>query len=162
MMIYFSLSGKIIKLNIAKVTTHLSTHRSCTLKNQPFVFIILLFLFFISSCSSNECVEGDCQNGRGSNIFVDGSRYEGDWKDGSRRGQGTHIFPDDRKYEGAFKNGKAGGQGTMTYPNGMKYVGDWKNGKQNGQGTVTYPSGKTTYRRVQGWHTEWPGYSLLS
>ena len=35
-----------------------------------------------------------------------GSKYEGDWKNGKLNGQGTFTSPDGRKYEGEFKDGK--------------------------------------------------------
>ena len=50
------------------------------------------------------CIEGDCNNG-----------------------QGTETFENGYKYVGEFKNGKRHGQGTSTWANGDKYVGEWKN-----------------------------------
>lgn len=49
-------------------------------------------------------------------------------------GKGTESWSDGRKYEGDFKNGKKDGEGTFCWPNGNKYLGTWKHGKQNGQG----------------------------
>ena len=52
-----------------------------------------------------ECLEGDCDNGRGMYIFSDGSFYIGGWKGG---------FPH--------------GLGTLKYINGFKDEGEWKRG----------------------------------
>ena len=58
------------------------------------------------------CIEGDCENGKG-----------------------TMLYADKSKYEGNFKNGKINGYGTFFYADGSKYVGEWKNGYYNGEGT---------------------------
>lgn len=58
------------------------------------------------------CIVGDCENGEGTMLFADGSKYEGD-----------------------FANGKINGYGTYFYANGAKYIGDWKDGYYNGEGT---------------------------
>lgn len=47
---------------------------------------------------------------------------------------GTYIFIDGSKYVGEFKDGKFNGKGTATYISGNKYVGEWKDGKRHGQG----------------------------
>lgn len=44
-------------------------------------------------------------------------------------GRGTEIWSDGRKYDGDFKNGKKDGEGTFEWPNGNKYIGSWKKGK---------------------------------
>ena len=50
-----------------------------------------------------ECTEGDCENGRG-----------------------TMVYPDGTKYKGAFKAGRRSGQGTYTYSDGGNYTGEWR------------------------------------
>lgn len=44
-------------------------------------------------------------------------------------GRGMEIWSDGRKYEGDFKNGKKDGEGTFEWPNANKYIGSWKKGK---------------------------------
>jgi len=43
-------------------------------------------------------------------------------------GFGKYTYLDGEKYEGEWKNGKRNGQGTFTYPDGSKYIGEWRNG----------------------------------
>ena len=66
--------------------------------------------------------------GFGKYTYLDGDKYEGEWKNGEFHGQGTYTFPDGRKYEGKFKDGKKW-NGTQYDKNGniiVKFV----NGKQ--------------------------------
>ena len=39
-------------------------------------------------------------------IYADGSKYEGDWKQGTSHGFGILSFPDGSKYEGHWSKGK--------------------------------------------------------
>jgi len=59
------------------------------------------------------------------------------------QGKGTYLFENGEKYDGNFKNRKYNGYGEINFANGQKYVGEWKNHMQNGRGTYTYPDGKT-------------------
>jgi len=90
--------------------------------------------------------EGEFKDGKkhGQGIFTysDGDMYEGKFKDGLRHGQGTMIFTGKDKYEGEFKDGKKHGQGTYTYSEGRKYVGEWKDGLRHGLGTYTLKDGR--------------------
>ena len=54
-----------------------------------------------------QCISGDCENGFG-----------------------TFIYHDETKYEGKWKNDKKHGQGTMTWNSGSKYVGNYKNDEE--------------------------------
>ncbi|CAE7302309.1 Rsph1 [Symbiodinium sp. CCMP2592] len=42
-------------------------------------------------------------------VFPDGSRYEGQWKDGLKHGKGRFIYPDGDVYDGEWQDGKAHG-----------------------------------------------------
>ena len=53
-------------------------------------------------------------------------------------GQGTKILPNGSKYEGEFKNGKENGKGKRSSPDGRNYVGEWKDGREHGQGTLKW------------------------
>jgi len=39
-------------------------------------------------------------------VFPDGSRYEGQWKDGLKHGRGRFIYPDGDIYDGEWLEGK--------------------------------------------------------
>lgn len=59
------------------------------------------------------------------------------------------LWSDGRKYEGDFKNGKKDGEGTFEWPNGNKYIGSWKRGKQHGIGI--WASAKDGTKRQGEW-----------
>lgn len=65
-------------------------------------------------------------------VFPDGSRYEGQWKDGLKHGKGRFIYPDGDVYDGEWQDGKAHGHGTYTSKQ-SKYVGDWQSDLKHGQ-----------------------------
>ena len=56
--------------------------------------------------------------------YPDGSKYQGEWKDGKPHGKGTYTF----------KSGDS-------LRNGSTYQGDWENGFRNGYGTYTWSDG---------------------
>jgi hypothetical protein len=53
--------------------------------------------------------------------YLDGRRYEGEYKDNNREGYGVMTYPDRGMYQ-----------------EGSRYVGEWKNGRRDGQGVMTY------------------------
>jgi hypothetical protein len=57
-----------------------------------------------TSASQQRCVRGNCVHGQGTQIYADGSKYMGQFKNGLSEGQGTLIFPNGEKYVGEFKN----------------------------------------------------------
>ena len=81
------------------------------------------------------------KNCKGTYLFVNGDKYEGEWKNGKANGQGTKTWASGGKYKGEWKFAKQHGQGTETWPEGDKYVGEYQYGKFHGQGTYTWPSG---------------------
>lgn len=77
---------------------------------------------------------GDC-DGQGSYV-KNGTRYDGQWKDGNMHGHGTKKWSDGSKYVGEWKNGKMSGNGTYTYSTGEKYIGEFKDDNFEGQGCL--------------------------
>ena len=67
------------------------------------------------------------QHGRGKQQWPDGSRYEGEWRDGMAHGIGLIYHPNGDQYEGEFLNGQANGFGGYIYANGQRYFGFWRN-----------------------------------
>jgi hypothetical protein len=43
------------------------------------------------------------------------------------------VFVDGSVYEGTFKNDLREGHGTMVYEDGTKYVGEWRNNWRDGE-----------------------------
>ena len=79
----------------------------------------------------------DCQG----EVFLDGGRFFGRFRDGVIHGQGTATYTDGAQYVGEWEDGYMRGQGTYTWANGAQYVGKWKDGLRHGQGTYTWTDG---------------------
>ena len=69
------------------------------------------------------------REGRGVQIWKDGSKYEGLWKGDQTNGQGRLIHNDGDCYYGQWLNDRAHGFGTFERTFGPKYVGFWSNDK---------------------------------
>lgn len=55
-----------------------------------------------------------------------------------REGRGRQIWPDGSFYEGFWRNDKANGKGRLIHADGDVYEGDWINDKAEGQGIYTH------------------------
>ena len=109
---------------------------------------IILLVFFIIGCASasktGNCVNGNCDNGRGTFVFSAGGpdiEYTGEWKHGMRQGRGVSRYANGDRYEGEWKNDMKDGQGDYSFSKGDKYQGQWKDGKRQGRGVYTWRSG---------------------
>ena len=89
------------------------------------------------------CIKGNCVNGKGTFIWPNGDKYNGNWKNQKPHGLGTFIWVNGTKYIGDWEFGIQNGQGTVTWANGDKYIGGRKNGKADGQGTFIFANGIT-------------------
>lgn len=79
--------------------------------------------------------------GPGMQIWTDGSKYEGQWRNDMANGRGRLIHSDGDVYIGEWLNDKAHGYGVYTHMDGAKYEGEWKEDKQHGKGIETWPDG---------------------
>ena len=59
--------------------------------------------------------------------YVDGSIYEGMWKENKKHGQGKLQYTNGDIYIGEFQNDKCHGPGTMRYKDGREFNGIWEN-----------------------------------
>jgi hypothetical protein len=111
-------------------------------------FFILLsgfLIFYLFNPFDNECIRGNCENGKGVYIFQSGMKDDGEWKNGKRDGQGTLTYPDGSKYTGRWKNNRMHGKGTKIYVSDAhytEYAGEWKKGNKHGTGTAIYTGGE--------------------
>lgn len=69
------------------------------------------------------------RDGRGYQIWADGSLYEGYWKNDKANGRGRLIHADGDVYEGEWKDDKAHGFGRYMHTDGAQYEGYWKEDK---------------------------------
>ena len=83
----------------------------------------------------------DKANGKGRLIHADGDVYEGDWVDDKAHGQGVYLHMDGARYEGAWEEDKQHGQGVETWPDGARYEGDYVEGRKHGRGTFYWSDG---------------------
>jgi serine/threonine protein kinase len=68
-------------------------------------------------------------------LYTDGSRYEGQIKGGLRHGRGRIYFQSGGRYEGDWINGKIQGHGQLYTPDGrLAYDGQWTDEKFHGKG----------------------------
>ena len=86
-------------------------------------------------------MNGNSENSRIHICFSDGSRYQGEWKNGKRNGKGIEIYSNGNKYIGEFKDDRRHGHGTCIYSNGSIYDGEWKKGNRCGQGIESDANG---------------------
>ena len=61
--------------------------------------------------------------------------------DGLRHGQGTQVWPDGARYEGEWRNNQANGFGKFWHADGDIYEGEWKDDKANGKGVYLHVNG---------------------
>jgi len=59
-----------------------------------------------------------------------------------KTGQGFFSYQDGSRYEGDFKNGLPNGEGVCFYANGDRYVGGWRHHTPHGEGVMYFSSGK--------------------
>ncbi len=99
----------------------------------------------------NICLEGNCINGTGKHIDMEGSVYEGNFKNGKRNGKGKCTAANDVVYEGDWKDNKRDGVGKAAYKvkgydfggRNWSYEGLWKKDSIDGRGTYIYSNGNS-------------------
>lgn len=60
-------------------------------------------------------------------------------------GKGIYTWLDGKRYQGNYKKGVKCGYGEMKWPNGKKFQGEWKDGKQNGRGALYDNKGECVF-----------------
>lgn len=78
---------------------------------------------------------------------VETEAYIGQLCDGLRQGKGTEIYPNGRKFIGTFKDDKKEGYGELIAAEGHIYfAGNFQNDTATGQGETRNAEGKVTYK----------------
>ena len=86
-------------------------------------------------------INKNVRHGRGIQIWPDGAKYTGYWKNDKAQGKGKLYHADGDVYEGDWVNDKPNGYGIYTHSDGTRYEGEWENDKQNGKGKEFWPDG---------------------
>jgi hypothetical protein len=72
-------------------------------------------------------LRGGQRSGRGTMVFLNGNRYDGEWADDKLNGHGTFVFANGNRYEGQFRDARPNGYGTAVV-DGTTHTGSWSNG----------------------------------
>jgi hypothetical protein len=86
--------------------------------------------------------------GVGIEIFNDGNKYSGEFKDRYRNGVIKAEFADGDICMGMYKDGQQNGYNTYQFNDGNTYTGQYKNGKKDGYGIYRSTDGAT-------YHGQW-------
>ena len=75
--------------------------------------------------------------------LANGSSYLGEWRVGSqvREGRGVQVWPDGSLYEGYWKGNKANIYGRLLHKDGDIYQGEWLDDKAHGFGFYFHQDG---------------------
>ncbi len=130
----------------------------CPLKQLGMKYICFISLITMLLCtgingySQNAgCVSGNCDNGKGTYKFSDGSIYVGNFVKNHMDGFGKLTDARGNVYTGNFKDDKYNGVGMFKRTDGTKYIGEFKDGKRNGLGTQYYSQ---TYKEKGKWEND--------
>lgn len=80
-------------------------------------------------------------NGRGVMTYLNGSVYDGEFRNGVPNGAGSFTDEKGDKFIGNFRGGVPEGYGRVSFSDGHTYEGEWNKGGINGRGTMFYKSG---------------------
>lgn len=82
-------------------------------------------------------------DGRGTMVFPEGHRYDGEFQNGKRNGCGTLTLENGRKYVGQFEDDQFDGVGEWILESGDRYVGEFQDNRCDGKGTFIFANGET-------------------
>ncbi|MGD1857072.1 MAG: pentapeptide repeat-containing protein [Leptolyngbyaceae cyanobacterium] len=85
--------------------------------------------------------DGQPASGRGTMVYANGNRYDGNYRNGQRNGCGTFAFANGRRYVGEFKDDLFSGRGMWEFANGDRYIGDFEFNRCNGEGVFLFADG---------------------
>lgn len=105
----------------------------------------LLLVVFLSACGDSS-MQADQVTLGPEVVLPDGSRYQGELKDGLLHGEAKLTLNNGDVYQGGFKAGRYHGEGQLSYEGGATYEGGFVNGEFSGKGR--YSVDKTWYEGV--------------
>ncbi len=86
------------------------------------------------------CLAGNCDYGQGTFAYPDGSKYEGQFRNGKPEGNGTFFYVNNDRYEGDFKNGLRHGNGALYKTEGAPKKGLWRDDEYMGEVLAVQPA----------------------
>ena len=100
--------------------------------------------------SENSVVAAPTKNLTGVFMFVDGSKYEGEYREGQdgkpvRHGKGTYVQGEER-YTGDWVNDQMHGEGRYHFASSAVYEGNFQDNKFHGHGKYTWPNAERVVR----------------
>ncbi|MEM9930645.1 MAG: caspase family protein [Bacteroidota bacterium] len=97
------------------------------------------------SLPTSGCIQGDCEDGKGTYLTPGGAIYVGDFRSGEIHGQGICTYTDGSRYEGQWSHRHPEGYGHKTWADGRSFTGQWRRGfPVNSDGVYQYPDGALT------------------
>ncbi|MEN8135346.1 MAG: hypothetical protein ABFS18_07385 [Thermodesulfobacteriota bacterium] len=75
------------------------------MKKVVSIMLVLAVLLLPLVVFADECLEGDCENGRGKGFTEEGQLYDGEWQDGEPHGQGRLFVAKGKVLEGRWQHG---------------------------------------------------------
>lgn len=115
--------------------------RHLSLKKLTFYLLIFSAFTACASLNSNHFNNNDVCVKSCKITLLDGSVYEGSFKEGIPHGEGRLTTTNGDRYVGGFENGVIHGEGLYLFANGSKYRGDFKRGTFYGFGVLTRGNG---------------------
>ncbi|MDX1942764.1 MAG: caspase family protein [Saprospiraceae bacterium] len=85
------------------------------------------------------CLAGNCNDGKGTFAYPDGSKYEGQFRNGKPEGKGIFFYINNDRYEGNFRAGFPHGNGTLFKTDGQNKAGLWRDGEYIGETIAVQP-----------------------
>jgi len=122
---------KLKKLNAFEYLDEESTREGVTFEEEP------------QTNEVGDCYQGEwkvkgrnvrLREGKGVQVFKDGSLHEGFWKRDMIQGRGRAIFEDGSVYTGQWKGAKRNGSGIYQAADGTRYDGEWLRDTEHGTG----------------------------
>ena len=113
-----------------------------------------------TSTTNSSTQEGNSKDSL-SAVLMNGTIYEGDFKNGLRDGKGVLKLASGAKYVGEFQRNVYHGHGTFYSSDGERYVGDWVWGVRQGRGMLLLPKEQIKYEgeffegEPHGYHGLW-------